>query len=449
MRQYDVVVVGGGPAGLSAGVRCANEGIKTLIIEKDPIDLAKKALVTFQQAIDAWDLKNCVVAKIRGLNFNSVFGGGTGKASKYAGYVIDQHLFNKEMISKVDVTLWDKTKVTNAKKKNGKVILQTEGVKKEKVEAPLVIDATGSFSSVARMLGKKVNLKMGFVGYGVKLQPSNKESLLSYFGLDEETVGFWGGSYRKFHGYMWDCSLYPYQDGSIDICCGETGIFPSLIKNYRLNNEWDYCKNRLEQRWKFLEGFYKEGFSKGKVVKEHWGFIKENMEKEPFDANLLIVGDNTGRVSLTTGEGFQPALIYGKIAGDFAAKAITDGKVDKNYLSQYGSLLDENELTGRDWSKAVNLVLRIGSNYLVAFIISCLGRFAVKFGEDELINLTNTGKVQEKDKFKYGIEIMKHFAKLGFSSSYRKEFMSGEYIRRKYPEAKIWLAPKIKEVFDL
>jgi flavin-dependent dehydrogenase len=317
------------------------------------------------------------------------------------------------------------------------------------VEAPLIIDATGSFSWVARRLGKKVNLKMGFVGYGIKLESKNKESLLPYFGLDEETVGFWGGSYRKIHGYMWDASLYPYQDGSIDICCGETGIFPSPIRKYQLDNEYDYCKQRLKERWKFLEDFYKEGFSRGKVVKEHWGFIKENLEKDPFDANLLMVGDNTGRVSLVTGEGFQPALVCGGLAGDFATRAITEGKVDKGYLSEYRSLLEENEITGRNWAKAVNSVLRIGSNYLVAFVISCLGRFAVKFGEEEIVNLMNTSKVKENKILEYGIEMMKHLAKLGLSPSYRRDFASGEYMRRKYPDAKIWLAPKIKERLDL
>jgi len=101
------------------------------------------------------------------------------------------------------------------------------------------------------------------------------------------------------------------------------------------------------------------------------------------------------------------------------------------------------------WSKIVNMVLRMGSDYMVAFVISCLGRFAVKFGEDELVNLMNTGKVHEKDIFEYGMEIMKHLAKLMLSSGYRREFMSGEYIRRKYPEAKIWIDPKIKEIFGL
>jgi len=43
--DYDVVIVGGGPAGLSAGVRCANEGVKTLLIEKDPILKSRKSWV--------------------------------------------------------------------------------------------------------------------------------------------------------------------------------------------------------------------------------------------------------------------------------------------------------------------------------------------------------------------------------------------------------------------
>jgi Dehydrogenases (flavoproteins) len=40
-NNYEVVIVGGGPAGLSAGVRCANEGVKTLLVEATDILLPK------------------------------------------------------------------------------------------------------------------------------------------------------------------------------------------------------------------------------------------------------------------------------------------------------------------------------------------------------------------------------------------------------------------------
>jgi flavin-dependent dehydrogenase len=448
MERHDVVVVGAGPAGLSAAVKLAQNGTDVVLVEKDPIDLAKKAWVTFKGAVDAWDLKESVVAEIRGLNFNSRFGGGSAKASKQAGYTIDQSQFNKELLGKAELNVMDKTRVIAAERKDGKVRIKME---REEIEGSLVIDATGSFALIANMLGKKAKPKMGFTGYGVKL--SADEDLLPYFGLDEETVGFWGGSDRDLstglRGYMWDGALYPYRDGSIDVCCGVTGSYPSSVRNNELKNDYEYCKNRLSGKWSFLKKFYKEGFSKGKETKRYWGFIKENLEPRPYDDNLLMVGDNTGRVSLVTGEGFLPAVIYGRMCADFATEMITEDKSDRGSLAQWGSLLEERELTGREWTKLVNLALRAGSDYAVALLISCLGRFAVKFDEDTLISLMSSGEFTERETMGFVAEILKHGAKFVLSKKYREEFVSGAYMRKKYPDAKIWMDPKIKNLLGL
>jgi flavin-dependent dehydrogenase len=448
MEKHDVVVVGAGPAGLSAAVKLAQNGTDVVLIEKDPIDLAKKAWVTFKGAVDAWDLKESVVAEIRGLNFNSRFGGGSAKASKKAGYTIDQSLFNKELLSKTELNVMDRVKVTSAERKDGKVRLR---VGRETIESSIVIDATGSFAIIANMLGKRSRPKMGFTGYGAKL--SADENLLPYFGLDEETVGFWGGSDRDLstglRGYMWDGALYPYREGSIDVCCGVTGPYPASVRKNALKNEYEYCRNRLSGKWTFLKDFYREGFSKGREAKRYWGFIKENLEPRPYDDNLLMVGDNTGRVSLVTGEGFLPAVVYGKMCADFATGMITEGKSDRGSLAQWGSLLEERELTGREWTKIVNLALRMGSDYAVALLISCLGRFAVKFDEDTLIALMSSSRFDEKEIIGFATEIMKHGVKLVLSKEYRKEFVSGEYVAKKYPDAKVWMDPKIKDLLGL
>ncbi|MGB2856621.1 MAG: FAD/NAD(P)-binding protein, partial [Dehalococcoidia bacterium] len=36
-KDYDVVIVGGGPGGLAVGCLLAKEGVSTAIIEKDPV----------------------------------------------------------------------------------------------------------------------------------------------------------------------------------------------------------------------------------------------------------------------------------------------------------------------------------------------------------------------------------------------------------------------------
>jgi len=137
------------------------------------------------------------------------------------------------------------------------------------------------------------------------------------------------------------------------------------------------------------------------------------------------------------------------MCADFATEAVTEGKTDKEHLSQWNTILEENEITGRNWSRIVNLVLRTGSDTAVALLISCLGRFGVKFGEDDIIALMSTSRVSERDVMEYATEIIKHGAKLVLSKGYREDFMSGEYLRRKYPDAKVWIDPKIKELFGL
>ena len=37
IEEYDVVIIGGGPAGLTAGIYCGRARLKTLIIEKSLI----------------------------------------------------------------------------------------------------------------------------------------------------------------------------------------------------------------------------------------------------------------------------------------------------------------------------------------------------------------------------------------------------------------------------
>ena len=40
--MYDIAVVGAGPSGLETAVEASNRGLDVILIEKDPIGIAKK-----------------------------------------------------------------------------------------------------------------------------------------------------------------------------------------------------------------------------------------------------------------------------------------------------------------------------------------------------------------------------------------------------------------------
>ncbi len=50
MKEYDVIIVGGGPGGLSASIYTARTNLKTLIIEKRYRDIAQ--CLTFINSVD-------------------------------------------------------------------------------------------------------------------------------------------------------------------------------------------------------------------------------------------------------------------------------------------------------------------------------------------------------------------------------------------------------------
>ena len=67
----------------------------------------------------------------------------------------------------------------------------------------------------------------------------------------------------------------------------------------------------------------------------------------------MLIGEAAGHAMMGTGEGIYYAMAGGQIAGEWAAKAISEGDVSENYLKGYESAW--NEEFGRDLEWAVNM----------------------------------------------------------------------------------------------
>ena len=69
MERYDVIVLGGGPAGLAAAIRLAERGISVLLLEKGILGKTAKTWLTFYEGLNNFGLQEC----IRNRNLRTVF----------------------------------------------------------------------------------------------------------------------------------------------------------------------------------------------------------------------------------------------------------------------------------------------------------------------------------------------------------------------------------------
>ncbi|MFA5357722.1 MAG: NAD(P)/FAD-dependent oxidoreductase [archaeon] len=128
MKSIDVAIIGAGPAGLSAGIYCANYGLKTVIIEK----------------------------------------GITGGRANLAGTVRNYPGFMEISGAELVQTMKDQAKKAGAEIKRGNVLKLTDngkekeiGLEEEKISAKVVIVAVGTRNKFLGVPGEKEFLNKG------------------------------------------------------------------------------------------------------------------------------------------------------------------------------------------------------------------------------------------------------------------------------------------------
>ncbi|HHE46886.1 MAG TPA: FAD-dependent oxidoreductase, partial [Bacteroidetes bacterium] len=97
-EKYDVVIVGGGPAGTMAGAAAASEGVRTLVLERDstfgiPVRCGEGVGVNQLERFFAVDEKY-VAARIKGLYMHSPDGTEVPVVSSEIGLVLERTRFD-------------------------------------------------------------------------------------------------------------------------------------------------------------------------------------------------------------------------------------------------------------------------------------------------------------------------------------------------------------------
>src|SRR5215203_3662469 len=318
--KFDIVVVGGGPAGLSAAYSAAKGGAKVILFEKDEsiAHSIRTSGVSWISEMERLGIPSKFYNPIRNYRFiapsNDVFI--TGNVSKSC--VLDiratyQHL--AFLAAKEGAQIMVKSNVIDVIKDGHRVAGVKASTPKGKltVRSTLVIDASGFSTSV----GRKAGVASQWKRYGV-----GAEYECYCEGIDSTTWFLMVGQKYSEAGYAW---LFPLSTNRVRI---GVGIGRPESKAEPLEN----LHKIIEKRFKPLDEVRDGNIQ---PIELHYGFIpNEGVRRNSIVDGLIMVGDSAGQSNPLVLEGIRYAIEFGRLAGKVGADSLSQN-ADRESLLEY------------------------------------------------------------------------------------------------------------------
>jgi digeranylgeranylglycerophospholipid reductase len=322
-NKYDVLVIGGGPAGALAAKTAVEKGLSACIVEKRqaigaPVRCAegigREALHEFIEPDPRW-----ISAEMTGAGIVAPDGFFMRLESAYAGnkvgYILDRKFFDRELVwraaeagadvavkSRASAPLMDHGVVKGAKVEYcGKVT---------KVSAEVVIAADGVESKFSRWCGIDTTVP-------VREIMSSVQYVMTDIDIDPHATIFYLGNEVAPEGYLW---VFPKGERSANVGVGISGK-----------------KSGVGHRAKdYLDRFVKKTFPNGKTIEYIPGGVSVCRPLDSTVADgLMITGDAARVVDPLTGGGIYNAMYTGRLAAQVAAECISKGDTTREALMVY------------------------------------------------------------------------------------------------------------------
>ena len=312
-KEYDIIIVGAGPAGSMAARFAAEKGVSVLMLEKDrdvgyPVRcgeaISKAGVEEFIDSNELWIKAHITKFSFIApdetevlLQFNS----------EQEGYVLERRIFDYELAKTaantgaqiltrayVNGLLFDDDKVAGVK-------YEHNGEQKE-LKAKIVIAADGVESRVGRWAGLKTHIDFRDMECCTQITAAN-------ISIDPNTLYFYFGEEFAPEGYFW---IFPKGDNIANIGLGVSGMIGKKKSAQSLLNS-------------FMEKYYPQA----PILTAIAGGVPSAVTLDKISApGIALVGDAARQVNPLSGGGIASGMIGGSIAGRIAGEAIIMNNID-------------------------------------------------------------------------------------------------------------------------
>lgn len=366
MVTYDIAVVGGGPAGLSAAYAAAKAGGKVILLEKDEsiAHSVRTSGVTWIDEIEKLGIGSEYYNPIKNYSFISSSNEVTIRGIKPRACVLNvrstyQHL--AMLAAEAGAEIMVRSRVTNVvtTPEDRRICgLKAKTPKGETViDCKVVIDASGFSSSIARCLGIVKEWKRYGIGAEYECYCEN---------LDYETWILMVGTKYSEAGYAW---IFPVSKNKARIGVGVGRPESNSDPLQKLNDIMDKKLRPLD------------GIGKIQPIELHYGFIPNEGPRTPIVYDrLILVGDSAGQANPLVLEGIRYAIEYGRLAGNIAMRQ----NCSKEGLAEYEKIWkDKNQamitsalrvqkrwigLSDEEWNREIDILGEMSVDEFIDFI---------------------------------------------------------------------------------
>lgn len=300
--NYDIVVVGGGPAGAMASKTAAAKGLKTLLIEKrssigDPVrcgeglsyNVCEEFGIRPQEYFNKTDF------------FDLISPGGKVIRLKTPCYIIDRKLFDRHLVTEAEdngAEVWLKARAVSLEKRGAAFNINIEKDKKLiQVHPKVIIAADGVESTIARMAGVPIVLKPEEIG-------SSAAAVIEGVNIEKNVMV---ESFLKDVplGYFW---IFPKSENTANIGVG--WIIKNGIKSKPVDLLHSFLKNV-------------ESLKGGSIKYYTSGGVPATLRIDNLTyRNILFTGDAAHLSNPVGGDGVPQAMLSGRLAAEVSAESI-------------------------------------------------------------------------------------------------------------------------------